>query len=133
MAYVDIATSPVDNEYLLCITPHCDCLRPDKINNGFYFVIGTEINLPTGLKKGDTGFISYIKTEKGIICIEWKKSPFTIYIPDNNISNPIECDFSGKKIALKYLTCQKENYTQRIANESFSSASRVGINLAKFG
>lgn len=130
IAYTDIATSPNDDEYLLCITPHCDCLRP-KINNSFYFVIGTEIKLSNGLKKGDSGFISYIKTEKGIICIEWKTSPFTIYIPHNNIIDSIECDFSGKKISLGYLTCQKENYTQRIANESFSFASRVGIDLAK--
>jgi len=131
IAYVDIAASPIDNEYLLCITPHCECLRPNKINNGFYFVIGTEITLSNGLKQGDTGFISYIKTEKGIICIEWKTRPFTIYIPDNNIIDPIECVFSGEKITLRYLTCQKENYTQRIANESFSSASKVGIDLAK--
>ena len=131
IAYVDIATSSIDNKYLLCITPHCDCLRPDKINNGFHFVIGTEISLNNGLKKGDAGFISYIKAEKGIICIEWKTSPFTIYIPDNKIIDPIECDFSGEKMAIRYLTCQKENYTQRIANESFSIASRVGIDLAK--
>lgn len=122
----------IDISYLLCITPHCDCLRPSKINNYFYFVGGKEIKLSQGLKRGDTGFISYIKTEKGLYCIEWEKPPFTIYISkENNILNPIECDLMGQKITLKHLTWQKENYTQRITNESFSHASRVGIDLAK--
>jgi len=122
----------IDISYLLCVTPHCDCLRPSKINNYFYFVGGKKIKLSQGLKKGDTGFISYIKTEKGLYCIEWEKSPFTINISnEKNIINPIECDLMGQKITLKHLTWQKENYTQRIANESFSHASRVGINLAK--
>ena len=122
----------IDISYLLCITPHCDCLRPSKINNYFYFVGGKEITPSQGLKKGDTEFISFIKTEKGLYCIEWEKPPFTIYISNkNNIINPIECDLMGQKITLKHLTWQKENYTQRIANESFSHASRVGIDLAK--
>jgi len=121
----------IDISYLLCITPHCDCLRPGKINNYFYFVGGKKIKLSQGLKKGDTGFISYIKTEKGFNCIEWEKPPFTIYITnENNILNPIECDLMGQKLTLKHLTWQKENYTQRIANESFSHASRVGIEIA---
>ena len=122
----------IDISYLLCITPHCDCLRPSKINNYFYFVGGKEIKPSQALKKGDTEFISFIKTEKGLYCIEWEKPPFTIYISNiNNIINPIECDLMGQKITLKHLTWQKENYTQRIANESFSHASRVGIDLAK--
>ena len=122
----------IDISYLLCITPHCDCLRPSKINNYFYFVGGKEIKISKGLNKGDTGFISYIKTEKGFYCIEWEKPPFTINISNrNNIMNPIECDLMGQTITLKHLTWQKENYTQRIANESFSHASRVGIDLAK--
>jgi len=122
----------IDISYLLCITPHCDCLRPSKINNYFYFVGGKDIKPLQGLKEGDTEFISFIKTEKGLNCIKWEKPPFTIYISNkNNIINPIECDLMGQKITLKHLTWQKENYTQRIANESFSHASRVGIDLAK--
>lgn len=117
--------------FLLCITPHCDCLRPEKIDNCFYFVGGKKLDISSGLKKGDTGFISYIQIENKIICIEWKTTPFTIHIPnESKIIPPIECDLLGKKIRLKHITWQKENYSQRIANQSFSNASRVGINLA---
>lgn len=123
--------SNIDFSFLLCITPHCDCFRPEKINNYFYFVGGKEIKLSRGLKIGDSGFISYVKTDKGLVCIEWEINPFTIYISENNIINPIEFDLMGQKITLKHLTWQKENHTQRIANESFSHASRVGIDLAK--
>ncbi len=120
-----------EDSFLLCITPHCDCLRPEKIDNCFYFVGGKKLDLSSGLKKGDTDFISYIQIENEIICIEWKTTPFTIHIPnENKIIPPIECDLSGKKIRLKHITWQKENYSQRIANQSFSYASRVGINLA---
>lgn len=125
----------VDKEisYLLCITAHCDCLRPKKINNYFHFVGGNEIKLHTGLTKGDSGFISYIKAGEKIICIEWKTSPFTIHIPpdDNDITKTIYSDFSREKILIKHLTCLNENHTQRIANGSFSWANRVGIDFAK--
>jgi len=122
------------NSYLLCITAHCDCLRPNKINDCFHFVGGKKITLNEGLEKGDTGFVSYIKSEEELVCIEWDTSPFTIYIPpDNNkITKVIESYFSGKEISIKHITCLNENHTQRIANESFSWANRVGINFAKW-
>lgn len=128
--YKEETSLPIDS-FVLCITPHCDCLRPKK--NGFFFVNGNEINLKKGLEIGDSGFISFIIINEKIICIEWKTSPFMIHIPIdfNNIIRPIECDLSGKKIILNHLVYQKENYTQRIANESFSKANRVGIDFAK--
>lgn len=132
---VEIAreSSPPSYSFFLCITPHCDCLRPKK--NGFFFVSGDKITLKNGLKKEkvESGFISFIMFDKELICVEWKTSPFTMHIPiiANNIIKPIECDLSGKKIILNHLAYQKENYTQRIANESFSKANRVGIDFAK--
>lgn len=124
--------SNIDFSFLLCITPHCDCFNPKKINNCFYFVGGKNIQLSQGLKIGESGFISYVKTDIELVCIKWETNPFTIYISnENNIIIPIECDLMGEKLTLKHLTWQKENYTQRIANESFSHASRVGIDLAK--
>ncbi len=122
-----------EESYLLCITPHCDCIQPKKINNCLYFVSGKKIRAKSGLKRGDSGFISYVKIDKDINCIDWKTSPFTLFISleENDITNSIKSELSGKKICLKYLGSQKENYTQRIANESFSWASRVGIDFAK--
>ena len=85
------------------------------------------------MEKGDSGFISYIKQDEKIVCIEWKTTAFQLLIPinKNDITKSIESNFLGKKIVLTHLVNQKENYTQRIANESFSKASRVGIDFAK--
>lgn len=124
-----------NNDYLfyLCITSKCDCIRPNKIKNSLYFVGGNKIGLSEGLKEGDSGFISFVKEKKKTICIKWNLTPFTIHIPikDNEINRPIKCIFAGKKIILNHLTFQKEDYTQRIANESFRWANRVGIDFAK--
>lgn len=132
--FIEEGTSLPSYPFFLCITPHCDCLRPEKIKNSLFFVGGNEITLKKGLERGDSGFISFIMVNKKIICIEWKATPFTIYISvdANNIIKPTECDLSGKKIVISHLAHQKENYTQRIANESFSKANRVGIDFAKF-
>jgi len=123
--------SEEDYSYLLCITSHCDCLRPQKVEDSLNFVGGKKLKLKKGLEIGDSGCVSYIKANEEIVCIEWRKIPFTIHIAlnGNDISKPIKCIFSGRDITLDYLATQKENYTQRIANAAFSYASRVGIEL----
>ena len=125
--------SEEDYSYLLCITSHCDCLRPQKVEDSLNFVGGKKLKLKKGLEIGDSGCVSYIKANEEIVCIEWRKIPFTIHIAPNgnDISKPIKCIFSGRDITLDYLATQKENYTQRIANAAFSYASRVGIELVR--
>lgn len=120
-----------DYSYLLCITSHCDCLRPKKVKDSLNFVGGKKLKLRKGLEIGDSGCISFIKENGDIICIQWGKIPFTIHIEpkDNDITKSIKCIFPGRNIKLDYLATQKENYTQRIANAAFSYASRVGIEL----
>lgn len=123
--------------FFICITPHCDCLDPTKIGNNFYFVRGREItgkkNLRKVLEKAETDHYSFVRKEDKVICIEWSCKMFTMYIDneDNKIQEPIEGYFKNKKITLSYVTLQKENYTQRIANKSSSHASRVGITYSK--
>ena len=120
-----------DYSYLLCITSHCDCLRPQKVKDALIFVGGKKIKLNKGLGIGDSGCISFIKENEEIVCIQWRKIPFTIHIApeDNDITKSIKCIFPGRNITLDYLATQKENYTQRIANAAFGHASRVGIEL----
>ncbi|HCU64411.1 MAG TPA: hypothetical protein DF774_01480 [Rheinheimera sp.] len=122
------------DKYYLCITAHCDCLTPQNINDNYMFIESANIHsLEKGLKAGDTGFHSFFRNPEGrIINVEWKSRPFTIYIPQNiiNTEDEIKVSISGKDLSLKYVCTQKENYTQRIANKSFSFANRVGINFA---
>jgi hypothetical protein len=123
-----------NKKYYLCITAHCDCLTPKNINDNYMFIESSTIHsLEAGLKAGDTAFHSFFRNSNGdIINVEWKKRPFTIHIPQGiiNKKSDIQVLISGVQLDLKYVCTQKENYTQRIANNSFSFANRVGINFA---
>ncbi len=138
-------------KYLLCITAHCDCLTPKNIKNRFLFVEGrNDFRLSTILKKLseeskefenefsnflenlDSHFVSFIDINDPQ-CISWSCKPFSIHIAtgQNNIKNCITVTLDNKKFVLKYICTLKENYAQRIANQSYSHANRVGISFAK--
>lgn len=120
------------NEFLLCITPHCDCVRPEKVNHNLFFVKGGKINLSQALTKADTGFISYLLEDDMPIAIEWNPKPFTLFIPreQNNIHIAISVTYMAQDRRLIFRSTQKENHTQRVANEAMGYAIRVGIDLA---
>lgn len=123
-------------EYMICITPHCDCANASKINNNFFFVKGKKCDMKHAVSETETKYISFLKinSSEDLICIDWKGEaesckPFTMYIPipqmaDYKISPTYYLD---KKLELNYLGTIKENYVQRIANNAFGYAMRVGI------
>ncbi|MDY6894112.1 MAG: response regulator receiver domain [Thermotogota bacterium] len=119
--------------FLLCITPHCDCLHPENIKHRLYFVFGVKVSTEEALRYAEEGFYSFLLNNDEPTCIQWSTKPFTLHIRDNinNISKPIKVIYNSSKHHILYEATQKENYTQRIANEAFSHASRVGIELAK--
>lgn len=119
-----------NNSYLLCITAHCDCLQSDNIKNNFFFVKGTKTNLKKATEEGDEGFNSFIDDK---LIIEWTNKPFTIYVPKNknNVEAPIDISLNGANAGMKHIGKIKENYAQRIANNAFGHAMRVGISFAK--
>jgi hypothetical protein len=126
-------TSSREIPYLLCITSHCDCLRPKKINSMILFVHGNIIPTKNGLMAGDEGFQSFVRDESGsVICLEWEDKPFSIHIETSNLNliKPVKAKFKNEKIELMYQCTQRENYTQRIANHAFGNAGRVGITFA---
>ncbi len=139
------------SEYFICITALCDCLRPDKIENKFFFAKGEPIKKEDALKLGDTAFVSYL-SEKQIV--KWtditsideglhKFSPvyikplqYTITEIQFNEENEItfkNLDSNGKEETFtgKYITTIKSNYSQRIANHSFNHPIRVGVDFVK--
>lgn len=82
---------------------------------------------------GDEGFQSFIRDESGnVICLEWENKPFSIHIETSNLNllKPVKAKFKNEKIELIYQCTQRENYTQRIANNAFGNAGRVGITFA---
>lgn len=120
-------------KFLLCITAHCDCLYPSNINNSFFFVEGYKVGINSGLKKGDSGFNSFLIDEnQEPFAIDWKEKPFTIFISDdsNVVGSDITATLHGEEKVLKYFGTIKDNYTQRIANNAFSHPLRVGVYFA---
>ena len=124
--------------YLLNITAHCYCLRPEKIKNKFFFVSGEEMPLKSALEKVDDEkfCFSFFYREIEPVCISWETKPFTIFIPENKRlfqkNKPIKVKNGSDTESLFYEGTLLENYTQRIANRAFAHAARVGVELAKF-
>jgi hypothetical protein len=140
-------------KYLICLTPLCDCLRPqDKIKSNFYFAEGTNIKAEDALNLGDTAFVSYLSNN---ITIKWteitlddlKKSYSPLYIKPLQykvFENQNKFDESNQILVhyldktgevksenLKYIGTIRPNYAQRIANHAFSYPIRVGVDFVK--
>lgn len=135
IGFGDIFSLDKNQEYILCITPHCDCHTPENIKGFYHFVKGHKISIEAGLQIGDEGFNSFIKSKDGTVsCIEWNTKPFTLFISEdkwNNIHQLNEIMFKDNPTNLEYICSLKENYCQRIANKSFSHPIRVGISFVK--
>jgi hypothetical protein len=127
------------NEYLLCITPHCDCLHPKEKIKGFYFFVkGNKIDTKEGLSISDTGYVSFLKEDENIICIKWDNKfteikPFTLHLCEKQrkISQTQAIIYGNDVCDFSFIGTIKENYAQRIANKAFSYPMRVGISFVK--
>ena len=148
----DVFKKERGDEYFICITALCDCLRPEKIDNTFFFAKGSPIKSDDALKLGDTAFISYLSSNQ---IVKWtdvntiiqadhhKYSPVYIKpiqfsIIDSQISKDGKLNFNflkpdGEKDSFiaTYITTIKSNYSQRIANHAFSHPVRVGVDFVK--
>lgn len=116
--------------FLLNITAHCDCIRPEEnIKSNFFFVQGLKNSIDSMLKEGDEGYNSFIIHNNDYIAIKWSTKPYNFYIDQqkNHIGDYIPVNVFGSQRYIKYICTLKENYTQRITNQSFAHASRVGI------
>lgn len=135
--------------YYICITALCDCVRPEKRKNMFYFAMGESIKVDKALVIGDEGFISYIGSDE---CVKWNTNidsgidsptyiiPLSYCVPDTKIKNGKinimrfnNCDdkYEVEQCLFEYKTTIKQNYTQRIANHAFTHSVRVGIDFVK--
>lgn len=123
--------------YILCITPHCDCLRPEeKIENNYFFVKGNGVHpSKENMKSLESKYTSFVKYNQEDFVIEWKNKPFSIHLAQNTIAtvtdNKALIVNKNEFVILNYIGTIKENYAQRIANNAFSYPLRVGINFAE--
>lgn len=169
--------------YYLCITALCDCLRPEKIKQNYYFVRGEPIDVSLANSLGDSAFISYFSE---ILAVTWvtlestkskkivnnkelsneqkqinnlkaenealrqfKFKPVYIEPINFNVKNPrildgkihvrrvestkekIDDNGTINFIDFEYVSSLRPNYTQRIANHSFTHPVRVGVDFVK--
>jgi len=133
LKFGDIFKNNKKDEYFLCITPHCDCvLSEEKIKNNFYFIKGHIIkntkDVTKAIEDAEKGYYSFLNIENQAMCIEWSCKPFTAYILKNNIEE-LSFAYLDDKLSFVYITTLKENFSQRLSNESFRYGCRVGINL----
>lgn len=127
-------------KYFVCITAHCDCLRPkDKIKNQFWFIEGkVEPTQDSVLKGTDGKFVSFIKANNVVIAIDWRNGkkfcqPFTMLVDNNrfNENHQLNSKYYGEDITLNLVASLKDNYAQRLANEASGYPLRVGIDFVK--
>lgn len=140
-----------EDKYLICLTPLCDCLRPqEKIKRNYFFAEGEHMNLEDALKLGDTAFISFLPNGK---VVRWTDVPqgnskfAPIYIKplqykvlqgkdsinEDGIIKLYYLNKEGtiKNKEVKYISTIRQNYAQRIANHAFSYPLRVGVDFVK--
>ena len=121
----------VVEEYIICVSQSCDCLRPTKIHNNYAFVYGStdSVKLRTALKEiekeGDYSIISDNKA------IKWDDSFLTVHIENNkfNVNDDFAVKIENKDIQLEYVGGLKDFYAQRIVNKIFNHALRIGVDL----
>lgn len=136
-----------NNDYYICITALCDCIRPFKRNNRFYFAKGSAKSISEGMKIGDSGFVSFI-FDNEYKCVKWNEHetpdeptyiiPESYLVPNNmikdnqlNVQKAIQQDdkWMLQLFSFEYITTIKQNYAQRIANHAFTHPVRVGVDF----
>lgn len=132
LKFGDIIKNGDNDDYFLCITPHCDCVHPEeKIKSNFYFTKGTVVKgkkTVEAIENAEKGYYSFLNIDSEAVCIEWLCKPFTAHILYNNI-NELKFCYLSAEVSFQHITTLKENFAQRISNESFGKALRVGIDL----
>ncbi|MFV8520901.1 hypothetical protein [Bacillus sp. SBS7] len=109
------------NKYILCITPVCDTVRLQNINNKHKFIIGEKINtIDKNTLKG---------TEKDyILAIPDDSEQQNIFVKFNYFDTTIvEMNSLDNTSNYQYLCTLKREYIQKIINLYSSYQSRAGV------
>ena len=118
-------------KYIVCISAVCDCAHTED-KPAFYhsFAIGSETLSKEALEGAETDMYTFVDDKTPV---KWSKYFLTINMKDNihfDINKPITIYF-GKDDArtMEYVGNVKRLYAQRIANNVFTHATRIGVDL----
>lgn len=100
------------HNYYICITALCDCYRPSKIQNNFYFAKGNPIKPELALKMGDSAFISFLPNGKVVSWINLERDESESILKENNSTGSDELETVKKELLNSIL--EKEYFEQFI-------------------
>lgn len=118
-------------KYIICISAVCDCAHTDD-KPAFYhsFAIGSETLSKEALEGAETDMYTFVDDNTPV---KWSKFFLTIDMKENfyfDINKPITTYFGKDDVrTMDYLGNVKRLYAQRIANNVFSHAARIGVDL----
>ncbi len=98
------------HNYYICITALCDCYRPSKIQNNFYFAKGNPIKSDLALKMGDSAFISFLPNGKVISWITLERSESDLITKEKDSMDSDELE--NLKVQLSTTKLEKEYFEQ---------------------
>ena len=143
----DVFEMEGSSKFLICITPLCDCIRPqEKMKSNYFFAEGSVVDFNIAKNIGENAFISYLdnkvikwsnESKSNLEPIYIKPCQYKILDSSNKIlDNKIKVYYLNKEgiireKILNYLGTIRPNYAQRIANHAFSYPVRVGVDFVK--
>ena len=137
-----------EKKYAICITPHCDCAHPENINHEYRFVLSRSVTKDFELANTnfDEEFCSFVplrdasRSDIEDVSIVYWKAKDGEFVKTNVFRHVTETTegeagellfegFSGEKFHMRYICRQKDEFTQRLMNESVRHAIRVGVSF----
>lgn len=118
-------------KYIICISAVCDCAHTED-KPAFYhsFAIGSETSSKEALEGAETDMYTFVDDNTPV---KWSKYFLTINMKENihfDISKPITIYFGKDDVrTMQYVGNVKRLYAQRIANNVFTHATRIGVDL----
>jgi hypothetical protein len=120
-----------DMKYLICISAVCDCAHTEDKPAFFHsFAIGNVTSSKEALEGAEKDIYTFVDDNTPV---KWSKYFLTINMTDNihfDINKPITIYLGKEDVrTMEYVGNVKRLYAQRIANNVFTYAARIGVDL----
>jgi hypothetical protein len=121
MVLYNLLSSRGEPRYSLCITPSCDCYRPETIEYRFLFILGSPYD-PQKAHKGK----EITSSSLGRLHIAWDATKLVVLL------DPLCQKPTAMNCQYQVVGQLRPNITQRIIQRIWSYQSRVGIDTSEY-